>query len=290
MKKNFSVVSDRFYLQKFPITLIKHRTLKTDPVYKFVINANVYFKSNVPIKQDDNYNRYYDILNILAPSDKLLNGLQWLTFIQDKYDIVLATGTEYFSNYFNELGFSNIPDRNLFDEIYTTIQAVTSSNDGVNIFLDFSLQLSGGFVRNKLGIDTSTVKSWLLDNLSFNFLSLIMDKEQADSDYKVISGYKDRFDLNSDEVLLLESLLKYNSPLMPVKTYSENISMNYFWDLLNSYSVSSLSGKQNLFGFMLNNVQLTNIRNKHFDISVSQNNLPLNIAITQNLNSLEIRN
>lgn len=72
MKKNFSVVSDRFYLQKFPITLIKHRTLKTDPVYKFVINANVYFKSNVPIKQDDNYNRYYDILNILAPSDKLL--------------------------------------------------------------------------------------------------------------------------------------------------------------------------------------------------------------------------
>ena len=77
---------------------------------------------------------------------------------------------------------------------------------------------------------------------------------------------------------------------MPVKTYSENISMNYFWDLLNSYSVSSLSGKQNLFGFMLNNVQLTNIRNKHFDISVSQNNLPLNIAITQNLNSLEIRN
>lgn len=277
MKKNFSVVSDRFYLQKFPITLIKHRTLKTDPVYKFVINANVYFKSNVPVKQDNDYNKYYDFLNILSPSDKLLNGLQWLTFIQDKYDIVLSTGTNYFSDYFNELGFSNIPDRNLFDEIYTTIQAVTSSNDGINIFLDFSLQLSGGFVRNKLGLDTLNIKSWLLDNLSFNFLSLIMDKDGNEADYKIISAYKERFDLNDDEVFLLESLLKYNSQLMPVKIYNENISMNYFWDLLNSYSSSSLSGKQNLFGFMLNNIQLTNIKNKDFNINVSSQNTVSNL-------------
>lgn len=285
MKKNFSIVSDKFYLQMIPVRLIKHRTLKTDPTYKFVINANVYLRCNVPIKQNDNYERYYDMLNILSLNNKVLNGLQWLELIQEKYDILLSTGVQHFSEYFNELGFSNIQDRNLFDEIYKTIQGLSSDNDGINALLDFSLQLSGGFIRNKLAIDTSDIKNWILDNLSLNFVSLIMTKQGPTGDFKVLPEYKTRFDLNDNEVLLLESLFKYNSNLMPIKSYPKNISMNYFWDLLNVYSGSSLSVKQTLFGFLLGGVQITNIKNKHFDVSVSSKNTLSNIKSNLKINN-----
>ena len=134
---NIKTQSDEWVKITIPCVVIKHRVVKTDPTYKFVINANVYVRSNVAVKSD-NTSYYYDLLNILAPSNGVITGPQWLNLLENKYNISLTEGDAFHSSIFPDLGFESTEDRDLFDTLYDNLSS-SQYSDGLNIFLDFSL-------------------------------------------------------------------------------------------------------------------------------------------------------
>ena len=271
--------SGEWHNQKIATTILKHRVLKTDPTYKFIINADIYIRSNVPVKETPNQDSYYyDLLNILSSQQPIISGKQWVDFLDSKYDISLALGDNYPSAIFPELYFDTIEDRDLLDNIYPTLSESVGP-DGLNVLFDFTLQVSGGFIRNKLNMDTNSIRSWLINDLSFNLLSLMMTKESANSSFKVKDSYKNSLELTSVEVSYLEDLFKFNNDLMP--TNSNGVS--YFWDVLNRAASASLASKQYLFGFVFDKAVITNILNKDFSIDVNSNNRPLNVISKNNI-------
>jgi hypothetical protein len=271
---NIKLTSGEWHKTRIPCMILKHRVLKTDPTYKFVINADIYVKSNVAVR-NNNGSYYYDLLNILAPSStSVITGDQWLDFLESKYNITLEQGNNYHSSVFPELSFESASDRDLLDQLYNTLSD-TMYSDGLNVFVDFTLQTSGGFIRNKLNIDTNRVKSWIVDDLSLNLLSSITTKD-SNYNFKIKNNYKNDLELSTEEVFLIESLLKFNSNLMP-----NNGLAPYVWDFVNQLPALSLTAKQYLFGFSLDKVGITNILNSDFNLSVDSNNKPLTV-ITKN--------
>lgn len=274
-RDKFKLVSNDWYHKKIPSIVLKHRTTKTDPTYKFVINSDIYIRSSVPVKVDSTNNTYYyDLLNILAPSPNIVTGSQWLDFLNTKYNVSLNIGDNYPSANFPELIFENIEDRDLLDQIYETL-IDSMRPDGLAVLFDFTLQVSGGFIRNKLDIDTNALKPWLINDLSFNLLALIMSKDSINSGFKVKNSYKDSLKLTDVEVFYLESLFKFNSDILPK---NDNDTL-YLWDLLNRSSGASLASKQFLFGFVFEGINLTNVINKDFSMGVDSNNRPFNVKV-----------
>lgn len=279
MIKNLKLISGEWSLERIPCSIIKHRVLKTDPTYKFVINADVYVRSNVAVRNNSG-SYYYDLLNILALTETVVTGEQWFELIVSQYNIPLVSGDNYFSINFPEIGFTKIEDRDLYDEIYNSLFDSTSS-DGLNVYVDFTIQTSKGFVKNKLGLNIENIQSYLLDSLSFNLLKAITSKDSPASDFKVKESYKTALNLSSSDIEFIEALLKFNTTNMP-KVANSNTSI--FWDYLNKFS--TLSGffiKQNLFGFYLENTQIVNIDNKDFNLDTDNNNYPMNVAIKNGL-------
>lgn len=269
---NISLVSGEWKKIRIPCVIFKHRILKSDPTYKFVVNADIYVKSNVAIRNNEN-SYYYDLLNILAPSSgSTITGTQWLDLLESKYNISLTQGDGYHSSIFPELSFESLADRDLLDILYGSLSSSLYS-DGLNVFVDFTLETSGGFVRNKLGIDTNTIKPWLLNDLSFNLLSTILHKPLG-SNFRVKDNYQTALELSNNEIIFIEQLTAYQPTLMPKD--SDNIS--YVWNYVNQFSQSlSLSAKQYLFGFFLDKVSITNILNSDFSLNVDSYNRPINV-------------
>jgi hypothetical protein len=271
---NIKLTSGEWHKTRIPCMILKHRVLKTDPTYKFVVNADVYVKSNVAVR-NNNGSYYYDLLNILAPSStSVITGDQWLDFLESKYNITLEQGNNYHSSVFPELSFESVSDRDLLDQLYNTLSD-TMYSDGLNVFVDFTLQTSGGFIRNKLNIDTNRIKPWIVDDLSLNLLSSITTKD-SNYNFKIKNNYKNDLELSTEEVLVIESLLKFNSNLMPNNGLSP-----YVWDFVNQLPTLSITAKQYLFGFSIDKVAITNILNSDFNLSVDSNNKPLTV-ITKN--------
>jgi hypothetical protein len=270
--RNIKTVSEEWTKVSVPCVVIKHRVLKTDPTYKFVINANIYMRSNVAIKSN-NGSKYYDLLNILAPSSGVITGSQWLNLLQDNYNITLSDGHNYISSIFPNFGFETVEDRDLFDTLYTNLSD-SQFSDGLNLLIDFSLQSSGGFVRNKMDIDTSTIDSNLLNDLSLNLLSKITTKE-SNNNLRINPSYKISLNLSSAEIRYIEFLLNYTNTLMP----KNEDGVPYIWNYVNQLSTLPLSGKQHLFGFLFNKISITNITNNDFNLSVDKNNFPLNVTV-----------
>jgi hypothetical protein len=211
----------------------------------------------------------------LAPSStSVITGDQWLDFLESKYNITLEQGNNYHSSVFPELSFESVSDRDLLDQLYNTLSD-TMYSDGLNVFVDFTLQTSGGFIRNKLNIDTNRIKPWIVDDLSLNLLSSITTKD-SNYNFKIKNNYKNDLELSTEEVLVIESLLKFNSNLMPNNGLSP-----YVWDFVNQLPTLSITAKQYLFGFSIDKVAITNILNSDFNLSVDSNNKPLTV-ITKN--------
>ena len=256
-----------------PCMVFKHRVLKSDPTYKFVINADIHIKSNVTVR-NNNDTYYYDLLNMLAPtSNAVVTGLQFLDLLESKYNIVLIQGGTHNSAVFPELSFISVEDRDLLDTLYDNLSGFLY-NDGLNSFIDFTLHTSGGFVRNKLGIDTNNIRPFLLNNLSFNLLSKITEKLSGNN-FKVKNNYITALELSSFEVTLIEKLAAYNPTSMP----KDEDGVPYIWKYINSFTQSlSLTAKQYLFGFFLENISITDILNKDFHLNVDANNYPINVV------------
>lgn len=271
--KNLKTNSGKWMVQKIPCVILKHKILRTDPSYKFVINADIYVKSNVAVR-NDNEVYYYDLLNILAKStNSVITGSQWLSLLEEKYNISLTQGENYNSNIFPDLSFDDIEDRDLFDRLYVELSP-TQYSDGLNVFIDFSIQSSGGFVRNKLGLSTDLIRPEFLNALSFNLLSSITEKK-PNGDFKIKNNFKTALELNNTEIEYIESLVSYTSTLCP----KNNDNVPYFWHYLNQSSQLSLSGKQYLFGFILDKIILTSISNNDFSMDVDENNRPMNVIV-----------
>lgn len=271
---NIALSSGEWHKVRIPCVVLKHRVLKTDPTYKFVVNADIYVKSNVAVRNNNN-TYYYDLLNILAPSsNSVITGIQWLDLLESKYNISLVQGGTYHSSIFPELSFVSAEDRDLLDRLYDNLSGSLYS-DGLNVFVDFTLQTSGGFVRNKLGIDTNNVKPWLLNDLSFNLLSTIVDNPTG-FNFRVKNNYKTALELSNLEVMLVEQLIGYQPTSMP----KDENGTPYVWNYTNQFTQSlSLAAKQYLFGFFLDKVSITNILNNDFNLSVDVYNRPINVEI-----------
>ena len=270
---NIVLSSGDWHVVSIPCMVFKHRVLKSDPTYKFVINADIHIKSNVTVR-NNNDTYYYDLLNMLAPtSNAVVTGLQFLDLLESKYNIVLIQGGTHNSAVFPELSFISVEDRDLLDTLYDNLSGFLY-NDGLNSFIDFTLHTSGGFVRNKLGIDTNNIRPFLLNNLSFNLLSKITEKLSGNN-FKVKNNYITALELSSFEVTLIEKLAAYNPTSMP----KDEDGVPYIWKYINSFTQSlSLTAKQYLFGFFLENISITDILNKDFHLNVDANNYPINVV------------
>lgn len=272
---NIKLIPNEWTTKRIPITVIQHRLLQTDPIYKFVFNAVVHVRSNISQRRDSNNNNYYDLLNMSVSQDTAISPYHWLDYINNAFNLNIQVGSSVQSSVFPELVFDSVDDKNLFDGIYEMIkndQAFVS--EGVNVLLDFDLRLSGGFIRNKLNIDTNEIKNWILDGISFSLLKIIMEKNSVQN-FQVKEIYKLIYNLNKYDIELLETIFKKINPTLP----SEN--NNIFWNYLDKYKLLDLlSSKQALFNFKFGGVILSEVNSKEVSFSLDQYNRPKSI-ITQ---------
>jgi hypothetical protein len=278
---NITTPSGEWYLHQVPLVLLKHRVVKTDPTYKFVINADIYVRSNVAVRQPTGSSQqYYDLLNILAPQDSSITGSQWLNFINSQYDILFVLGENYNSEIFPEISFDNLEDRDLFDTMYLSLNEATLS-DGISSYIDFSISISKGFINNKLGLNIDRVQPWIMEKLSFNLLTNIVEKSGQVADYKIKPSSRNALSLSNDDILLIETLTQYNSPLVP----RNDDGISYIWNYLNSFALlNSPTTKGNLFNFAFDKFSIVSISNKDFSLDVDSNNYPMNIKTNNIIN------
>jgi hypothetical protein len=151
----------------------------------------------------------------------------------------------------------------------------------VNVVVDFSIRLSGGFIRNKLGINTSDVKNWILSDISFSILNLIMFLDDNDN-YKVKDQFKTVYGLNKNDIEILEASFAKVSNLYP----NNEAGLNVLWQYLNNYSnASSLAEKSALFNFNFNSLIVTEINTKDVSLVLDNKNKPMYIQTQEKFDS-----
>jgi hypothetical protein len=270
---NIKLIPNQWSTKVIPLTIIKHRLLPTDPTYKFVINGLIHGRSNLRIRRDSENNDYYDIDNMSVPQQAVISPIQWLEYINNNFNLELQQGENFQSQQLPELGFELEEHADLFDIIYENIKfAPETVSDGVNFIIDFGIKLSGGFIRNKLFIDTDEVKNWILDNLSFAILKMIMEKDSLTENYKIKSFYKEIYQLNKNDIELIESIFVKNSELYPLSSNDTNI----FWEYLEGY-VQETYSRSSLFGFNFSGAVVTEVSTKEVSFVIDQYNRPMYI-------------
>lgn len=270
---NIKLSPNKWITKVIPLLLIKHRLLVTDPTYKFSINAVIHGRSNIGIRRDSDDNDYYDIPNMSVPQDTAISPEHWLTYINQNFNLNLILGDEFQSTVFPELFFVSEIARETFDTVYNTIQNDFSfSSEGINLIVDFNIKLSGGFIRNKLGINTDNVKNWILDGISFSILKLIMEQDSL-SNFKIKDNYKLVYDLNKDDIEIIESLFyKYSS------LYPKLEDLNIFWYYLDRYvGLSSPESRSSLFNFQFNGAIVKEVNTKDVSFALNSYNRPMYI-------------
>jgi hypothetical protein len=282
---NIKLKPNEWVKKNIPISVFHHRLLQTDPTYKFIIYATIHAKANLNFRRDSNDNDYYDILNMSVPQDVLATPNHWLNHINNEYGTNLELGDVAQSSIFPELVFTNEESASVFDSIYEVIAPSTTSASasreslsyGINTVLDFSIKISGGFIRNKILIDTKNIKKWLLDEISFSLLKTIMVKND-DENFKIKPIYIEIYKLEKQDIEFLESIFNKTNSLYPLNENGENI----FWSYLDRYmSLTTLSQKENLFGFTFQGSLVSQISTKNLSLTLNQYNRPLSIT-TQN--------
>lgn len=269
--KNIKVQSNTTHIVETPVRVVKHRVVKTDPTYKFVIKSKIHVTPTAALRVNGKFEKYHDLQNISAPRASK-NFAGWISAVENVLGISLTLGGDYPSNYLQPLFFVEEADRDLFDAIYLDIKN-TEFSEGVSNYVDFSLYPSRGFVRNKLALN-NVRESFFTEGLSLNVLSIISSKPSSLSNFSIESKFIDLYDYNADERFLLSELFKYNSTTMPKYEYNPSLSVNYFWDLLNRYQALSSAGRLSLFGFSVDFLQADSIYNAQNFISYNTNNLP----------------
>lgn len=279
---NIKLIPNEWVTKTVPLSLIKHRVLVTDPTYKFTINALIHGRSNIAIRRDSEDNDYYDITNMSVLQDTAVSAIHWLTYINKNFNLNLSLGDEFQSVRLPELFFVSEDSRNIFDAIYSIVQDNRGAHsEGVNILIDFNIKLSGGFIRNKLGIDTDNIKNWILNGISFSVLKLIMEKDDLTDNFKVKDIYKTVYDLGKNDIELLESVFNKNANIYP-----QNNEYNIFWYYLNQYyTLTSLEAKKSLFGFQFNGAIVTEVHTKDVSFALNSYNRPMYIQTQSKFDS-----
>lgn len=271
---NIKLIPNQWVTKNIPISVIKHRLLTTDPTYKFTINALVHGRSNIGIRRDSANNDYYDIANMSIVQNTPISPAQWLSYINLNWNLNLSLGSNYQSSKLPELFFDSEEMRNVFDYIYDNLQnSIGFSAEGINILVDFTVKLSGGFIRNKLALDTDKIKNWIIDGLSFSALKMIMIKDEI-GNFKVKSHFKNLYDLSKEDIELLESVCDKNNNLYPKNNNNQNI----FWYYLNEYmNMNTLEAKEILFGFRFKGAVISEVHTKDVSFALDKYNNPIYI-------------
>ena len=279
---NIKLLPNEWVTKLIPISVIKHRLLVTDPTYKFVINGVINARANIGIRRDSDDNDYYDILNMSVIQDAVVSPQHWIDYISNTFNISFNLGNDFQSEVLPELFFEDVESKNIFDSIYNTIQNnMALGSDGINIVLDFNIKLSGGFVRNKLGIDTDNVKNWILDGLNFSVLKVMMVKDSETENFKIKDNFKEIYDLSKYDIELIESVFVKRNSLYP-----SDDDINIFWSYLDKYmELNSLEAKQNLFGFQFNGTVVSEINTKNVSFALNQYNRPMYIQTQMKFDS-----
>jgi len=265
--------SDSSYTLQAPVRVIKHRLVKTDPTYKFLIKAQVTVNPIAAVRVNSNNEEYYDLRNVVAP--RTAQSLTyWINTVSDLIGVPLSLGGDYVSSALPPLFFQNEVERDLFDDIYNSL-VESNPQEGVSKFIDFAIFPSRGFVANKLALNNIR-DEFFTQGISLNILSLISSKTSNLSNFTIEQKYIDLYEYNTDERYLLSEMFKYNSSLFPQYKYSNQLSVNYFWDILNRYSSLSTGGRLSLFGFDINWLQTEQLEVDGKKISYNKNNLPDN--------------
>jgi len=272
MNESIKLQSGEWYKKTVPLAIIKHRVVKTDPIYKFIINGNIYIRSDINLKKSLFDNEYFYSLNDITSVNKntLLTGDQWLQTLQKVYRLNFDLGNAHASSFFPEIVFGSLASKNIFDTMVSNLRPKLAS-DGTKVLTDFTIQISKGFVQNKLGLETSNIKPFLLNDLSFNLLNTIRTN---DTKYKVKPAYISTLDLSLNETHLLESLFSPDSQYLPKNKDGNNI-LSYYVNLANQTQAIKEIG----FGLIVDDVQLSSVDNKDFSISFDKNNQVLNQII-----------
>lgn len=280
MNANIKTISGQWNIKTFPLIIIKHRLLKTDPTYKFVINANLHFKTDISLRRSPSNDFYYSIheFSSVNRNTKIIPD-QWIDALKYGYRLNFNFGSNYASDIFPTLGFATLNDKNIFDSVVSELLP-NALSDGTKVFLDFTVNISKGFVKNKLGLDITKIKPLLLDNVSFNLLNAIRIKD--DPRFKVEQAFIDSLQLTSDEIYLLDNLFSRNSTVMPTSSDDTNILYNYLIKADNPINI-----QQSVFGFYFNNIKLISVDNKDFSLVLNSDNKPLNKTIYSNTISVE---
>lgn len=279
---NIKLLPNEWVTKLIPISIIKHRLLVTDPTYKFVINGVINARANIGIRRDSDDNDYYDILNMSVIQDAVVSPQHWIDYISNTFNISFNLGNDFQSEVLPELFFEDVESKNIFDSIYNTIQNnMALGSDGINIVLDFNIKLSGGFVRNKLGIDTDNIKNWILDGLNFSVLKAMMVKDSETENFKIKDNFKEIYDLSKYDIELIESVFVKRNSLYP-----SDDDINIFWSYLDKYmELNSLEAKQNLFGFQFNGTVVSEINTKNVSFALNQYNRPMYIQTQMKFDS-----
>lgn len=280
---NIKLIPNQWTKKIIPLTVIKHRLLQTDPLYKFVINSVINARSNIAVRRDSEDNDYYDMLNMSILQDTLLSAKHWLDYINNNYNLsleIVSTGSEQFqSSNFLELIFATENERDTFDTVYNILKNNENFNsEGLNILIDFSLKVSGGFIRNKLALDTDLIKNWILNDLNFSTLQIMMVKEEGSENFKIKNSYKQLYNLNRIDIEYVETLFQKNNTLFPLDSNNNNI----FWSYLDSYlQTNSIIQKEALFNFKFDGVVISEVNTRSLSFALNQYNRPMSISTNQ---------
>lgn len=279
------VNSDSSYVIESAVRVIKHRLIKTDPTYKFLIKAQVTINPVAAVRVNASNKEYFDLKNIVAA-----RTAQSITYWTDKVStllgVPLSLGGDYPSDLLQPLFFQTETERDLFDNIYASL-VESNPQEGISQYIDFSIFPSRGFVKNKLAL-TNIREDFFTKGISLNILSLIASKPSNLSSFTIEQKYVDLYEYNADERFLLSELLKYNSSLLPLYKYSDQLSVNYFWDILNRYSSLTSQGRLNLFGFNVDWLQTDQVEINKEKISYNRNNLPYNTKVYKKDKKVEL--
>jgi hypothetical protein len=259
--------------KQIPLLVIHHRLLNTDPTYKFIIYANINGRSNITVRRDSSDNDYYDLMNMSVAQDTVISGAHWLEYIRQNFSLSLELGSVAQSQRLPELVFQDFASRDVFDTIFDTVNGnLILQSEGVNVLVDFGIKISGGFIRNKLFLDTNNIKKWLLNNINFSLLKNILEN---DGDNFVVKDiYKEIYSLSKEDIELLELLGNKNTKIFPQKN-----NINIFWDYISKYNqATNIETKEAIFNFKATGVLLQTVNTKNISYALDQYNRPIAIS------------
>lgn len=283
---NIKLSPNSWTSKKIPLTLIKHRLLPSDPTYKFIFYGVIHARSNIAIRRDSEDNNYYDIDNMSVLSDRIVTGSQWLAYINKTFNLFIVPGESYQSEVFPELFFVLESEKELFDDLYNSLkdQNILLS-EGVNVLIDFSIKLPGGFIRNKLGVDTDNIENWILSDISFSILKLMMRLDENEN-FKIKEEFKSVYNLNKQDIEIIESAFTKYSNIYPI---DEN-NINILWQHLYRYiSLDTLAEKSSLFNFNYGPAIVSEINTKDVSLVLNSKNRPMYIQTQMKFDSASNR-